>query len=321
MPGNRVDWRRALTLDEKYFPPAKKSGSRQPPRCATYPTLVKELFSLLPTDEKTLGKVAEQAVEALDHWTPHMYRLIVSNVVKHEHPDTLALRFLRTSNWDFIEAIKMMGKTIYWRTMEAAMDDDVIKEGEGGACEDKTNNRGNSFQHHPSLTKQGPRLQGQIHLRQTRSRAMGCPNQIMAELGGDKDWAYEYEEPGPDENARMNDTPALYYSATTSQAGAGIPAPGTYYRIIMAKQRNEGDASHAAAAPFRHEKGFPAGQSGESSFQAQRARSMATVAACVAGALTPRRSVPWGSTAAPPAIDADPHIPSADSGQAARDVG
>ncbi|KAG5925509.1 hypothetical protein E4U53_003289, partial [Claviceps sorghi] len=138
---------KAKTLEEKYVPPAKKSkcmprGWKAVSTRDKYPTLVKELLSLLPTDEKNLEKLAEQAVEALDHWTPHMYRLIVTNVVKNEHPDALALRFLRAANWDLIEATKMMGKTIYWRTMEVAVDDDIMKKGEGGACEDEKNSQG-----------------------------------------------------------------------------------------------------------------------------------------------------------------------------------
>ncbi|KAK2601639.1 phosphatidylinositol transfer protein csr1 [Conoideocrella luteorostrata] len=136
---------KAKTLEEKYVPPAKKSKSMPRGKCAThdkYPTLVTELLSLLPTDEQNLEKLAKQAVEALDHWTPHMYRLIVPNVVKHEHPDALALRFLRACDWDLIEATKMMGKTIYWRTMEAAVDDDIMKLGEGGSSEDEKNSQG-----------------------------------------------------------------------------------------------------------------------------------------------------------------------------------
>lgn len=135
----------AKTLEDKYVPPAKKSSTRSKGKCATHemhPTLVKEMLSLLPSDEKNLEKLAKKCVEALDNWTPHMYRLIVTNVVKHEHPDALALRFLRASNWDIIEATRMMGKTIYWRTMEAAIDDDILRVGEGGSAEDELNGQG-----------------------------------------------------------------------------------------------------------------------------------------------------------------------------------
>ncbi|KAG6006036.1 hypothetical protein E4U54_000245 [Claviceps lovelessii] len=319
---------RAKTLEEKYVPPAKKSGSMpRGHRIAStrdkYPTLVKELLSLLPTDEENLEKLADKAVEALDHWTPHMYRLIVTNVVKHEHPDALALRFLRASNWDLIEATKMMGKTIYWRTMEVAVDDDIMKKGDGGACEDEMNSQGltrtlgadfmkqvrmgKSFIHgtdregrpityirvrlHRSsdqcrqsierytvylfelarLSLKCPVEMGTVLLDLSRFKLANfdlkplkfllkcmqdnypdsvalviihdapfgakslfqlirlwlskelvskikftygrrdlerwiAPNQIITELGGDEDWAYEYEEPRPDENAKMNNT-------------------------------------------------------------------------------------------------------------------
>ena len=135
---------RASTLEEKYVPPAKKTAG-SPNKEATrhrYPTLVKEMLSLLPTDGEPIEKMAQRVVLALDHWTPHMYRLIVPNVVKHEHPDALALRFLRACDWDLIKATTMMGKTIYWRTMEAAVDDDIMRHGEGGAAEDEMNGQG-----------------------------------------------------------------------------------------------------------------------------------------------------------------------------------
>ncbi|KHN96834.1 CRAL/TRIO domain protein [Metarhizium album ARSEF 1941] len=140
------DTSKGKTLEEKkYVPPAKQSSRL--PRGASkthekYPTLVNEILSLLPTAEKNLNRLAQQAVEALDNWTPEMYRLIVQRVVKHEHPDALALRFLRACNWDIIKATTMMGKTIYWRTIEAGVDDDILKHGEGGAAEDEKNNRG-----------------------------------------------------------------------------------------------------------------------------------------------------------------------------------
>lgn len=317
---------RAKTLEEKYVPPAKKSKSMPRGQCAThdkYPTLVKELLSLLPTDERNLDKLARQAVEALDHWTPHMYRLIVTNVVKHEHPDALALRFLRACNWDLIQATKMMGKTIYWRTMEVAVDDDIMRKGEGGACEDEMNSQGLTRTLGADFMKQvrwgksyihGTDREGRpvTHIRVRLHRSadqttqslerytvfllelarlslrcpveMGtvlldlsgfslanldlkplkfllkcveenypesvalviihnapfgartlyrfirfwldkglvskikftygkkglqrwiAPNQIIRELGGDEDWAYDYEEPRPNENAKMGNT-------------------------------------------------------------------------------------------------------------------
>ena len=132
------------TVEDKYVPPARKANGKTSVTRKKYPTLVKELLSLLPTDEDNLEKLARRAVEALDHWTPDLYHLMIEQMVKHEHPDALALRFLRESGWDIIQATVMMGKCIYWRAMEAVVEDDVLKNGEGGALEDDRNGRGHA---------------------------------------------------------------------------------------------------------------------------------------------------------------------------------
>ncbi|KAJ4146008.1 hypothetical protein LMH87_004838 [Akanthomyces muscarius] len=142
----------AVTLEEKFVPPAMKPGAAQRKKAnkgssATrqeHPTLVKELLSLLPTDERSMDKLVSAALDALDYWTPYMFRITLLHTVKQEHPDELALRFLRQSNWDVILACKSMGKTIYWRTMEAAIDDDILRLGEGGAAEDEKNGQGHA---------------------------------------------------------------------------------------------------------------------------------------------------------------------------------
>lgn len=139
----------AVTLEDKFVPPAKKPGASPKKNKGSlthkqHPTLVNELLSLLPSDERNVQKLAKESVEALDYWTPHMFRIIILHTVKQEHPDELALRFLRQYNWDIIKACKMMGKTIYWRTMEAAVDDDILRLGEGGAAEDEKNGQGHA---------------------------------------------------------------------------------------------------------------------------------------------------------------------------------
>lgn len=138
------------TTEEKYVPPAKQprtvAGSKHKmPISHTadkYPNLVSELLSILPRGEKNPKKLAARAVEALDYWTPDMYHLLIEHIVRHEHPDTLALRFLRACNWDVIDATIMMGKSIYWRTMEYVVEDDIMKNGEGGAAHDEKNAQG-----------------------------------------------------------------------------------------------------------------------------------------------------------------------------------
>lgn len=145
-------FRDAVTLEEKFVPPAMKPGAARRKKAnkggsATrqeHPTLVKELLSLLPADERSMDKLVSAVLDALDYWTPYMFRITLLHTVKQEHPDELALRFLRQSNWDVILACKSMGKTIYWRTMEAAIDDDILRLGEGGAAEDEKNGQGHA---------------------------------------------------------------------------------------------------------------------------------------------------------------------------------
>lgn len=136
------------TLEEKYVPPAKQAcniGKHKTKTSHThdkYPMLVDELLAILPTEERNPKKLAKRAVEALDNWTPDMYHLLIEHCVRYEHPDALALRFLRACDWDIIAATTMLGKSIYWRTMEAVVEDDILKRGEGGASEDEKNGQG-----------------------------------------------------------------------------------------------------------------------------------------------------------------------------------
>ncbi|KAM3558716.1 hypothetical protein MY1884_003859 [Beauveria asiatica] len=157
-------FRDAVTLEDKFVPPAMKPGAAQQKTRASssskasrraarhqqqqqqqpqrHPALVRELLSLLPTQERSMDKLAAAALDALGYWTPHMFRITLLHTVKQEHPDELALRFLRRSGWDVVLACKNMGRTIYWRTMEAAVDDDILRLGEGGAAEDEKNGQG-----------------------------------------------------------------------------------------------------------------------------------------------------------------------------------
>ncbi|KAJ3488821.1 hypothetical protein NLG97_g6125 [Lecanicillium saksenae] len=138
----------ATTLEEKFVPPAMKPGatkrSMENSMYHKHPVLLKELLSLLPTDERNMDKLTKDALDALDYWTPHMFRITLLHTVKQEHPDELVLRFLRQYNWDVIKACKGIGKTVYWRTMEAAIDDEILRLGEGGAAEDEKNGQGHA---------------------------------------------------------------------------------------------------------------------------------------------------------------------------------
>jgi len=73
--------------------------------------------------------------DVLSHHTPDTIRSMVIGAVKHEHPDSLALRFLRARKWDLDKALVMMFTAMDWRYREAKVDQDVIPNGDGGALE------------------------------------------------------------------------------------------------------------------------------------------------------------------------------------------
>ncbi|KAI9773466.1 MAG: hypothetical protein M1840_007683 [Geoglossum simile] len=73
--------------------------------------------------------------QALASQTPEDLRAAFWSMVKHDHPDGLLLRFLRARKWDVERALVMLVSTMHWRGQEMHVDDDVIKEGEGGALQ------------------------------------------------------------------------------------------------------------------------------------------------------------------------------------------
>ncbi|KAJ5131573.1 uncharacterized protein N7515_007612 [Penicillium bovifimosum] len=54
----------------------------------------------------------------------------VLDFMKHEHPDSLLLRYLRARKWDVPKAFAMMINTVVWRVKEAKVDEDVMAKGE-----------------------------------------------------------------------------------------------------------------------------------------------------------------------------------------------
>ena len=73
--------------------------------------------------------------EALSNMSPETIRTTFWSMVKHDHPDALLLRFLRARKWDVEKALVMMISTMRWRAVEMHVDDDIMKNGEGGALE------------------------------------------------------------------------------------------------------------------------------------------------------------------------------------------
>lgn len=77
----------------------------------------------------------KQFLDTLANTTPETIRATIWAMVKHDHPDALLLRFLRARKWDVDKALVMLVSTMNWRANELHVDDDIMKNGEGGMVE------------------------------------------------------------------------------------------------------------------------------------------------------------------------------------------
>lgn len=69
---------------------------------------------------------------ALAGTSPADIRTAFWDMVKHDHPDALLLRFLRARKWDVNAALVMVISALHWRAADAKVDSDVILRGEQG---------------------------------------------------------------------------------------------------------------------------------------------------------------------------------------------
>lgn len=77
----------------------------------------------------------KQFYETLANSSPEAIRATIWTMVKHDHPDALALRFLRARKWDVEKALVMMVSTMNWRASEMHVDDEIMLKGEAGMVE------------------------------------------------------------------------------------------------------------------------------------------------------------------------------------------
>lgn len=73
--------------------------------------------------------------DTLANSSPESIRATIWSMVKHDHPDALALRFLRARKWDVEKALVMMVSTMNWRANEMHVDDEIMKNGEEAMAE------------------------------------------------------------------------------------------------------------------------------------------------------------------------------------------
>lgn len=71
--------------------------------------------------------------EVLATNSPEAIRETFWSMVKHDHPDALALRFLRARKWDVDKALVMLVSTMSWRHSDMKVDLDIMANGEEGA--------------------------------------------------------------------------------------------------------------------------------------------------------------------------------------------
>jgi hypothetical protein len=95
--------------------------------------------------------------QALSSHKPEELRAAFWDMVKHDHPDALLLRFLRARKWDVHAALVMAVSTIHWRLKDMHVDDDIMINGEEAAIRDsKTGNAAEK--------KEGADFAAQLHM-------------------------------------------------------------------------------------------------------------------------------------------------------------
>jgi hypothetical protein len=76
--------------------------------------------------------LAKAFKEAIANTKPEEIREAFWDMVKHDHPDALFLRFLRARKWDVNAAAVMAISALHWRLADAKVDSDVMLRGELG---------------------------------------------------------------------------------------------------------------------------------------------------------------------------------------------
>ena len=101
-----------------------------------------------PYQQKVLASLRELGIGAqetkmvqksLSEINPATLREGVLDLLKHDHPDGMLLRFLRARKWDVPKAFAMMMDAIVWRVNEMHVDDEVMAKGELHALKQSKN--------------------------------------------------------------------------------------------------------------------------------------------------------------------------------------
>ncbi|CEO59861.1 hypothetical protein PMG11_04514 [Penicillium brasilianum] len=95
--------------------------------------ITSSLTSINITDGDDKHGQSKEFQQALVELQPEEIRTAFWNMVKHDNPDALLLRFLRARKWDVKKALIMLISTMRWRLQEVHVDDDIMANGEAQA--------------------------------------------------------------------------------------------------------------------------------------------------------------------------------------------
>ncbi|KAL9603670.1 MAG: hypothetical protein Q9219_000989 [cf. Caloplaca sp. 3 TL-2023] len=109
------------------------------------------------TDQDDKYGQSKEFQQVLATQDPEKLRNAFWNMVKHDHPDGLLLRFLRARKWDVHNALVMLIATMNWRLKDVRVDDDIMKNGEGKAVTDSSSSNA-------AMKKEGEDFLAQLRL-------------------------------------------------------------------------------------------------------------------------------------------------------------
>lgn len=99
--------------------------------------VVEKQLGLGAADENDKFGLRKQFMEMLSKHSADSARAMILEAVKHDHPDALALRFLRARKWEVDKGIIMMFSAMDWRTSKSKVDSDIMYNGEAGGARDE----------------------------------------------------------------------------------------------------------------------------------------------------------------------------------------
>ena len=98
---------------------------------ADFKTAISNFLTQLGSSKKEVSKVMID----LNQMPPEDLRRALYIMLKQEHPDSLALRFLRARKWNVSKAFEMFILAITWRHKEIGVDEKVLPYGESHEAE------------------------------------------------------------------------------------------------------------------------------------------------------------------------------------------